>query len=395
MQVYRFAFLFSALAVALPARPATILILQFHNDSHYADLNWVGEGVAETLMNELAAHNEIVLDRNSRAEAMRRLSLRPDAVFTKATLIRLGQTLDADYLCYGTYHANLPPDSTQLKDSSVQVSARLIDLRKMHDGPEFSETGKLADLSRFEEHLAWQSLQYLQPGADLQLDQFMAPGKLIRVEAQESYIRGLLSSSKDQRQKWFRQSAALDPRFSSPDFELGKLALDRKDYGQAIQWFQHIAASDARYPEARFRMGLSAYRTADYQAAANYFREVAKMFPLNEVYNNLAAAENQLNLPAAIDDFRRALDGDPNDSTYLFNLGLALFKNNYFDEAQKRLQSVVDRDPNDSEAATLLERAQRHEPPAPDAQADAPERLKRNFDERAFRQLKAMLQPKG
>ncbi len=96
------------------------------------------------------------------------------------------------------------------------------------------------ELSRLEEHLAWESLKYLEPSKNLTVEQFLAPEKLTRLDAEESYIRGLLSSSKEQQQKWFTQAATLDPHFSSPDFELGKLALEGKDYRKAIEWFQHI-----------------------------------------------------------------------------------------------------------------------------------------------------------
>ena len=110
---------------------------------------------------------------------------------------------------------------------------------------------------------------------------------------------------------------------------------------------------------------------------------------------NLGAAENEIGLPTAVDDFRRALDGDGNDPIYLFNLGAALLKNNSFAEASQRLQAVLERNPDDKEARGLLDRAQRRETTAAGAKSPAPERLKQNFDEIAFRQLKAMLQPKG
>jgi tetratricopeptide (TPR) repeat protein len=378
---------------ALPAHPATILVLQFHNNSEYSDLDWVGESIAERLMNEFGAANEIVLDRASRAEGMQRLSLRAKALFTKATLIKLGQSLDADYICYGTYDAKLPPGDSQLRNSSIQISARFIDLRKMHDSPELSEAGKLTDLSRLEEHLAWGSLTYLEPGAKFALQQFMAPQKLTRVDAEESYVRGLLSSDKEQQQKWLAQALVLDRQFTAPAFELGQLALERKDWHQAIRWFQRIPARDPKYTEARFKMGLSAYSAGNYGASVDYFREIAKTVPLNEVYNNLAAAESRLNLPAAIDDFRRALDGDRNDTAYLFNFGLALIKNKYFDEASKRLGELVNRDSDDADARALLDRAQRHEAASADSEPLPPERLKDNFDVTAFRQLKAMLRP--
>lgn len=380
---------------ALPAFCATVLVLNFQNHSQYRDLNWVGESVAERLMIEYAAANQIVLDRSSRAEGMRRLSLRPDANFTKATLIRLGQTLDADYLCYGTYDATLPATSSQLKDSSVQISARFLDLRKMHDGPEASESGSLSELSRLEEHLAFTTLKYLDPKSQFTIDQFITPSKLIRVDAEESYVRGLLSASGDQQQKWFLQAEALDPHFSGPAFELGKLALTRKNYREALTWFQRINATDPRYPEARFKMGLSAYGLSDYTTAANYFRELVKTYPLNEVFNNLGAAEAQLKQPAAADDLRRAVDGDQNDAVYLFNLGAVLLANSRFEEAATRLQAVVDRNPKDTEAQALLTSAQSGESSQPDMKAGIPQRLKVNFDTTVFRELKAMVQSKG
>ena len=395
MQFRRLFFLPLFLLLARDALSATVLVVQFYNGSPFRDLNWVGESVAETLRGEFSAASQIVLERDSLQEAMRHLSLRPDANFTKATLIRLGQTLDADYICYGSYQANLPVGHTELKESSVQLTAHYIDLRKLHDGPDIAETGKLADLSRLEEHLAWQSLKYLQPDANLPLEQFLSPQKFIRLDAEESYARGLLSSNKDQQQQWFMQAVALDPQFARPAFELGKIYLQHHDYRQAVQWFQRVSPAHSRYGEARFYMGLSAYQMADYNAAVNYFREVLKLFPMNEVYNNLAAAELQLNMPGAVDDFRRAMEGDPADTTYLFNLGAALLKADRFDEASTRLQAVLDRNPNDAEAHTLLERAKKREQVSVDPKPFVTERLKQSLDYTAFRQLKAMLQPKG
>ncbi|HEX4808680.1 MAG TPA: tetratricopeptide repeat protein [Bryobacteraceae bacterium] len=384
-------FFLTVFAVSTHLTAATILVLEFHNTSQYPDLNWVGESISQTLIEEFAERGEIALDRSARLEGLRRLSLKPGADFTKASLIRLGQTLDADEICYGSYDATLPRADAALKDGAIRVSAHVLDLRKLHDGPEISEAGQLAELSRLEQHLAWSLLKYLQPTAKFTEDQFLNPRKLIRLDSEESYIRGLLSSNPEQGQKWFLQAAQLDPQFTSPAFELGKLALERKDYKQAIDWLQHVPPADPRYATARFKMGLAAYGASDYAASAGYFRELVKSYPLNEVYNDLGAAENQLGLPVAIDEFRHALDGDPNDLVYRFNLGTALLRNNYFDEAVKRLETVADRAPQDHEAAALLARARRHEPSASNAKPLAPERLKENFDSTAFRQLKSLL----
>ena len=374
---------------------ATVLVLEFHNSSQYSDLDWVGESISEKLKDEFSGQNQIVFGRESRAEALNRLSLRTGADFTKATLIRLGQSLDADYVCYGSFDAKPPTGNTELKNSSLQVSAHIIDLRRLHTGPDQAEGGKLADLARIEEHLAWQMLRYLNPSQTLPLDQFLTPAKLTRVDAEESYIRGLLSSNKDQQKKWFVQALALDPNFVNPAYELGRLSLDRKDFRASISWFQRIHPQDTRYPEARFKMGLAAYGAADYADAANYFREISKLYPLNEVFNNLGVSEGQMNQPSAADDFRRAIEGDPNDPAYLFNLANNALKNNNFAEAEKRFQQVLQHEPDDGEARNLLGRAQRHEFAPANGKPPAPDRLKTSFDPTAFRQLKAMVAPKG
>lgn len=215
----------------LPAQSATVLVLRFHNASDFPDLNWVGESVSEVLSSEISGTNLIVIDRDTRSEAMKRLSLRAEADFTKATIIRLGQALDADFVIYGSYTAKPDPaTSNELRNSLLDITGRVIDLRHLHDGPDVSEAGRLADLARLEEHLAWANIKFLDPSSNPKIEDFLTARKIIRVDAQESYVRGLLSANRDQRQKWFMQAVIVDASFISPSFELGKLLLDKKDY---------------------------------------------------------------------------------------------------------------------------------------------------------------------
>ena len=113
-------------------------------------------------------------------------------------------------------------------------------LRKLRDASEFSETGKLFDLSRLEEHLSWQAIQYLDPQTTITAQQFLQPSKLIRLDAKESYIRGLLSTSEAQKQQWLQQAARLDPQIPAARFQLGRIAFSHKDYRQAAEWFGKV-----------------------------------------------------------------------------------------------------------------------------------------------------------
>ena len=370
-----------------------MLVIQFQNKSPYADLNWVGESIADTLMSELAATNEIVLTRGERDEGEKQLELRSGADYTKASLLRLGESLGADMVCFGTFSDTLPRPDAPLKSSSIRITAQFLDLQKMHLGPELSEAGPLSDLSRLEEHLAFEVLKYLKPGGDLKLESFLAPTKLVKLEAEESYVRGLLSTNRDQRQKWFLQAAAVDNKFSGPALELGKLALEQKQYAQALEYFGRINRTDPSYMEARFKMGLAAYSSGDYAGAVRNFREVSQGYPLSEVYNNLGASELQANDPGGMADLRRALESDPRSVTYLYNLGWAQLKTGSYDEASKTFQQILQHS-DDADSRALAERARRHEP-VTEAEKIPGLRLKAGFSQTAFRQLKAMLQPKG
>jgi tetratricopeptide (TPR) repeat protein len=372
----------------------SILVTPFNNESGAADLNWIGESVSETITTELSAAGQIVLDRDVREEGCRRLGIKPDSPYTKATIFKLGQTIDASLVCYGAYQIVLPSPNSQPRDGVIRVSARFLDLRKLRDPSEFSETGKLADLSRLEEHLAWQTIRFVDPQTKVRAEQLLVPAKLIRLDAKESYIRGLLSTGGEQKKTWFEQAAKLDSKYTQPDFELGKLAMSGRNYRLAAIWFAKIPQSDPLYLEAKFKMGLSSYLAADYLTAKSCFRELAQTTPLNEVFNDLGATESRLHENSASDDFRRAFDGDNTDPTYNFNYAVALYRQDRYDEAAQHLRSVIDRSGPDPDASAVLARCEQRVPlsPSDTARSWPAERLKNNFDLAAFRQLKAMIQ---
>ena len=56
------------------AQGQTVVVLPFFNLSGTSSLDWIGESVSETIREALAAEGVLVLDRESREEAYRRLS---------------------------------------------------------------------------------------------------------------------------------------------------------------------------------------------------------------------------------------------------------------------------------------------------------------------------------
>jgi predicted Zn-dependent protease len=133
----------------------------------------------------------------------------------------------------------------------------------------------------------------------------------------------------------------------------------------------------------------------DFEGAQRAFQFVVQSVPLNEVLNNLAAAQSRNDQPDALENFRKVLEGDPNDPVYHFNVGFVLWRRNQFDAAAERFRAVLDRNPNDQESVVMLGRClKRSGPRAGDPRSEGLERLKHEYRETAYLQLKEMLEPK-
>jgi tetratricopeptide (TPR) repeat protein len=380
-------------AFTICARADTFAVLPFFNVSQNANLDWIGESLSESIGEALASGGLLALDREERVEVYRRLSIRPHALLTRATVIKIADTLGAGQVVFGQFELQPAPQGQPLSKGSLKVTARLVDLTRALQGPEFGEAGALEDLAILQRHLAWQTLQFVIPRTAPSEAEFSSRHPAIRLDAIESYVRGLLVSSAEEKHRLFTQAARLDQAFSQPCFQLGKLHFRKKEYKVAVEWLGKVSSSDVHFREANFLSGLCLYNAGDFPGAQNAFQIVASVVPLNEIYNDIGAAQSRRNLPEAIDNFRKAMEGDPSDPAYQFNVGYTLWRRADFDAAAERFQAVLERDPQDAEAAAMLERCSKRSGPRPgDTKTERLERLKTNYEESAWWQLKAALQ---
>ncbi len=392
----RFIWLLACLATFfVPAAQAdTYLVLPFFNVSKNSSLDWIGEGLAETVQEALSSEGLMVLDRDDRVEVYRRLSVRPYTLLTKASVVKIGEELDAEHVIFGQFDMQPAPEPTAGSRGSLLITASVLHIKGMRQGMEFRESGAIEDLAALQNHLAWQTLRTIHPNLATTEAEFQQNHPSIRLDAIENYIRGLMAVNPDDKHRFFTQAARLDAHYSQPCFQLGRLLWKRKEYKTAADWFQRVSPSDSRYRQANFFLGLCRYYTGDFAGAQAAFQLVASTVPLNEVYNDLGAAQSRVNRPEALENFRRALEGDPSDSAYQFNVGYALWKSGDFRAAAENFHAVLNHDPADEQASLLLARCENRSGPQPgDPRTEGLERLKSNYEESAYWQLKAVLQP--
>lgn len=382
---------------AVPSYADNFLVLPFFNSEKSNNLDWVGESISEAIREALASEGVLTLDRDAREEAFRRLSMKPYTPLTKASVMRIAELLDADQVIFGSFEVVAPPtpSGSQAKAlGTLRINAQAVDLKKARRGPEYTEIGALEDLGRLQSHMAWQTLQFVLPGKHPTEEQFRERHSVVRVDAIESYVRGLLAPTAEHKLKYFAQAVRLDPKYSQANFEIGRLNFQRKNHRAAADHLQKVAPADVHHREATFLLGLARYYLGDFAAAERAFQAVAQQVPLNEVLNNLGAAQSRLGLPAAVENFRKALEGDASDPVYHFNVGYSLLQQGEYDAAAEKFRAVLDRNPEDAEATTMLGRSLKKPPVKAQARSEGFERLKENYEESTYWQLKAVLEPK-
>jgi tetratricopeptide (TPR) repeat protein len=377
-------FLFAASGFAAD----TFAVLPLFNPSNQSNLDWIGESVAETIRESLNSEGFLALSREDRMEVYRRLSIKPGAVLTIASVIKTGDTLDAGVVIYGDYEAR----TTSLGEKTIRLTVKMINLKRLKENGQFEQFGAISDLSLLETKLAWQVIKKLGPRSSETEEEFLKARPPVRIDAVELYIRGLLANAADQKQKYFLQAADLDRGYSQPAFQLGRIYWDKKDYRIAARWLERVTKADSHYMESLFLHGLCRYNDADFLEAIKDFQTVAAEVPLNEVYNNLGAAQSRKDIYGAEINFKKALQGDEADPDYWFNLGYLAWKNKAFDRAADLFRAALTRSPEDLEAKVFLGRCLAQEGPRQgDVRTEGRERLKYLFEDSAYRQLQAEL----
>jgi tetratricopeptide (TPR) repeat protein len=384
--------------VALAARSQTIVVLPFFNETPSSNngatsnLDWISESISRSVREGLGSAGLLVLDRDDCLEAYRRLSIRPNARLTHASVIKVAEALDAAEVIYGEFEFT-PAAAGGVSRGLLRITAHVIDTQHMRKGQDFEESGPLEDLARLQSHLAWQTLASLAPELAPPADRFLQEQTAVRLDALENFMRGLMAASPEQKHRFFTQAVRLDPDFSQPNFELGRLYWEKKEYRLAADWLARVNPTSSRYLEANFLLGLCRYYIGNYTGAQAAFELVVKSVPLNEVYNDLGAAQSRRGLPEALASFEKALEGDPSDPDYEFNVGYALWKSGDFTHAAEHFRAALERRPDDEAAAQLLNRCLAGAGPRPmDPKSEPLERLKLNYEEGAYRQLKAALE---
>ena len=389
-----------------------LLVLPFDNRTGQPSLEWIREAVAEILSSRLASAGFAPLSRTDRIYALDHLGLPQGFHPSRASSIKLAETLDADSIIVGNYVTD---------GTSIVVEAQLVDVPHLRMSQPVTVRGEMREMITVFDSLAWQLTRQIDPGFKVSEETFVAASSGMRLDAFEQYIRGITEPDQQERLRHLNQSVLLNPKFSPAWMALGREEYAGQRYEQAAEAFAKVGGNGADADdtlEAGFYRGLSLLFSGDYARAEEAFAGVARVLPLAEVLNNQGVAlarQGKDGIPL----FRQAVAADANAADYHFNLAVSLKRHGGYDtEALTELAQCLRLRPNDSEAQMIQkswttpdkptpaasgpekpEKTIATLPPAgsdeaeeePETKADPLERIQRSFDEVAFRQAALML----
>ena len=141
-------------AAATAGKDRILLILPFDNRTGQPSLEWIREAAATLLSSRFTSAGFAPMNRADRLYALDHLGLPQGFQPSRASSLKLAQTLDADSIVVGNY----------ITDSSRLIAeGRLVDVPHMRMSAPVTASGDIKDLIAVFDSLAWKLTRQLDP----------------------------------------------------------------------------------------------------------------------------------------------------------------------------------------------------------------------------------------
>ena len=347
-------------SAAASAQRGVYVVFPFENAGATPRLDWLGEGLEELTIQYLSAAGQQVYTHVGRTAELERNGLPFSAKLSRASMLRIAQDLDADVVIFGSFTSD---------GKALTVESRLMRIEPTTLLPPVRETGSLDTVMELQTKVVWKLLSANDQNYRVTLADFTKKQRPLRLDSFEHYVRGLLANDDQARLRELREASRLEPNWPDPDFALGETYFSRNDCNSALTWFAHVPKTHERYAEALFGTGVCRLQMNQPVQAEEVFTSLQAALrgekntvqggvsgaELPEILNNLAVARARQGKGSAAEmDLRRAMDLDPEEDDYPFNLGLLELRASNFAAAAENFREASERKPENPEDRAFL-----------------------------------------
>jgi tetratricopeptide (TPR) repeat protein len=343
--------LWPALLWAQPTPGSRVLIMPFATE---VETNapggagaalWLGEAAALLLGEDLTALGVGALAREERVLAFDRLNIPMSAALTRATMIRVGELIGASEVIFGEVKLG----------TRLQVRARLVRLAAGREMPDTTEEASLEDIFALFSRLASRVAAHtgrLRPTA-------LPLATPLPLETFESYVKGLVATTPAAQQRFLESAirqAPGDPRIL---LALWQVYSSQGVHERALATANAVPLESPLSRKARFAVALSLIELKRFDGAYQLLSSLHSGGRSAALSNALGTVQLRRGVaPAGMSPatayFRRAVDEDPENTDYLFNLGYAHAMASNAAEALTWLREAVRFDAADGDAHLVM-----------------------------------------
>ena len=120
------------------------------------------------------------------------------------------------------------------------MTAHVLDLKHLKQGPDFGEVGALEDLATLQRHLAWQTLQFVEPrGLPPKPISFACIPPFAWTPSKNMFA-GCWSPALEEKHRFFTQAVGSIRGYSRPASNWESCTF-RKEYKFAADWFEIVS----------------------------------------------------------------------------------------------------------------------------------------------------------
>jgi tetratricopeptide (TPR) repeat protein len=274
--------------------------------------------------------------------AFDRLQVPPHAVLTRGTVIKIGQLVGATTVVTGR---------VELVDRTIGVHLQALRIDTGRISTEFDERGPLDGLLAIVGRCA---RRLVPDGA--------APAAAAAPEpslpAFEQYVKGLLAETPKAQVAHFEKALSLAPGYDRARLALGRAHAVTGDWARARDAALAVAPASAFGPRALFEAAVAEIALKRYDEAFERLKALGDRTDAPEVFNNLGVIQLRRGASAQAGRstffFNKAVERDPAQADYAFNLGYAYWREQDHQAAVYWLREAVRREPGGSDAHFVL-----------------------------------------
>jgi tetratricopeptide (TPR) repeat protein len=305
---------------------------------------WLGEGIALQLADDLNELGADAIARDERVRAFDRLQVPLAATLTRGTVIRIGQLVGATTVVTGR---------VELADRTLAVHVQAIRIDTGRISAEFAERGPLDELPAIVERAARRLVPAGTP----------PPASAPRAQepslaAYEQFVRGLLAETPAAQVAYLEKALTLAPGYDRARLALGRAYAVTGGWTAAREAALGVPPASPFAPRAQFEAAVAEIALKRYDEAFDRLKALADRTDAPEAFNNLGVIQLRRGATAqggrATYFFNKAVERDPAQADYAFNLGYAYWREQDHQAALYWLREAVRRDPGGSDAHVVL-----------------------------------------